>query len=300
MMSNVAIVRWNGRELKVWIETVTPRRAEEVLATDKDRNRKLRQARVSRYAADMRKGKWRLTCEPIRLDEKGALLNGQHRLKAIVNSGCSVPLMFVSGVSSTTLLVQDTGLPKSDADWSLISVKAIRVTKVMIRLFCGAAGNGSSADEQLEVYHLLGPEHVEWAISSALTKGITNKAPVQAALSLLHKINPERATVFLDRLKEHAFPAKSPESALDSILSSVGSAQSQRKEAENAFRAIVAAARDPEKPCVVLKGLGDAERAWLIKAASLDKLTNLRRPLANGANGGLSKVPVFGAEAGVY
>jgi hypothetical protein len=113
-----------------------------------------------------------------------------------------------------------------------------------------------------------------------MTIGITNKAPVRAALAALHKINPVRAALFMDRLKEHAFPAKSPESALDSVLSTMGAARSQSYEAGNAFRAIVAAARDPERPCTVLKGLGEIERAWLVKAAALEKLSVLRRAIS--------------------
>ncbi len=274
-MSNTSTLRWMGREYKVWIETVTPDRAAKILESGAD-NRKLRTHRVQRYASDMAKGKWRLTGESVRLDEKGALLNGQHRLRAVIMSGATVAMMFVTGVSSTTRLVQDTGLPKSDKDWSALSVRAIRIVKALSRVVSPRLSSTMSEDDKGELYTIIGADHIEWSIANAATKGITNKAPVQGALAILPKLNPERAALFMSRLKEHAFPPKSPESALDSILTSIG-AKHQEHETQNALRAVVAAARDSEKPCAQLKGLGDKDRDWLIKAAGLEKIRTIHQ-----------------------
>lgn len=275
--SNMPRIQWGGREYRVWFESVTPEQAQKLLDSNKDRNRTLRAARVARYAADMRKDKWRITGETIRLDEKGLLLNGQHRLEAIVRSGVTVPMMFISGISAATMLVQDTGLAKTDGDWSTLSVQAIRVVKATMRVFASHLGNCVSPDEVADMYAIIGPAHVEWAVANSLSSGVTNRAPVKAAMAILHKVNPERAALFMSRLKAHAFEAKSPESALDSILTAKGAGYRHSYEMENALRAVVAATRDEGKPCGLLRGLPDKDKAWLEKAACLEKLRTLRR-----------------------
>lgn len=274
--SNMPTIRWKNREYRVWFENVTPEQAQKLLDSNKN-NRTLRGARVARYAADMRKGHWRITGETIRLDEKGELLNGQHRLESIVRSGVPADLLFISGISASTMLVQDTGLAKTDGDWSTISVQAIRVVKATMRVFASHLGNCVSPDEVAEMYNIIGPRHIEWSVATSLSSGVTNRAPVKAALALLHKISPERATLFMSRLKAHAFEAKSPESALDSILTAKNVGYRQSYEMENSLRAVVAASRDDGKPCYALKGLAEKEKAWLEKAACLEKLRTLRR-----------------------
>ena len=69
-----------------WWEDVTPDMARTYLKSN-THNRPLDAARVSKYAADMRAGRWLVSPETISFDEHGVLLNGQHRLGAIVESG---------------------------------------------------------------------------------------------------------------------------------------------------------------------------------------------------------------------
>lgn len=274
-MSNIVTIKWSGAEYKTWIEEVTPELAERVLGTN-DSNRRLRNKRIVRYMSDMRAGKWRLTGEPIRLDQDGALLNGQHRLEAVRRSGCSVAMLFMSGIDRETRLVQDTGLAKSDADWSTLSVAAIKVTKAITRVFANSLLQTMSADAQIEAYTAIGPEHIEWAISVASGKGITRKAPVRAALAVTHKINIERAKTFAQRLNELELPAGSPEQALVRALTANGM-KHHDVETELCMRAVVAATRDSSRAVGLLRSLGDADRSWLCRAACLDKLKTLRK-----------------------
>src|SRR5437870_5147015 len=54
-------------------------------------NRKLREDVVARYARDMKAGRWLLTHEPIAFNKNGdTLVDGQHRLWAVVESGATV------------------------------------------------------------------------------------------------------------------------------------------------------------------------------------------------------------------
>ena len=50
-------------------------------------NRKLRPAVVKRYEEEMRQNSWTLTSDAIAFDEDGNLIQGQHRLNAVVKTG---------------------------------------------------------------------------------------------------------------------------------------------------------------------------------------------------------------------
>ena len=63
------------------------------------KNRPLRERHVKKLAHLMAAGKWVLNGEPIQFDTQGRLLNGQHRLNAIILSNKSVYMLVVEGVS---------------------------------------------------------------------------------------------------------------------------------------------------------------------------------------------------------
>jgi hypothetical protein len=69
-------------------EIVTPELAAEYLRANSV-NRKLRPAVVKRYEEEMRQQSWTLTSDAIAFDEEGNLIQGQHRLNAVRNTGLS-------------------------------------------------------------------------------------------------------------------------------------------------------------------------------------------------------------------
>jgi hypothetical protein len=58
-------------------------------------NRRIVQSRVSFYAAQMQAGSWKLTHQGIAFDEYGNLVDGQHRLYAVILSGTPRPFLGV-------------------------------------------------------------------------------------------------------------------------------------------------------------------------------------------------------------
>lgn len=100
---------------RVRIVTVTPKMAEKWLDAN-TRNRSVRQHRVVMYAAIIRKNEWELTGDAIVIDEDGALLNGQHRLAAIVLADKAAQLLVLEGLPSKAQDVMDRGLARSMAD----------------------------------------------------------------------------------------------------------------------------------------------------------------------------------------
>lgn len=80
------------------------------------RNRPARKAAVAAYAADMRNGDWRWTGDPIRKAEDGTILDGQHRLMAIVESGVTLPFLVLTGLPVEAQENIDAGVPRKFND----------------------------------------------------------------------------------------------------------------------------------------------------------------------------------------
>lgn len=95
--------------------TVTPALARNWLRRN-DHNRSLRPRAVADYARDMSAGRWRQNGEAIKFAADGTLLDGQHRLAAIIEAGAPVPMMIISGLDPTVQETMDAGRKRTAAD----------------------------------------------------------------------------------------------------------------------------------------------------------------------------------------
>lgn len=89
-------------------EMVTPERAIEYLEKNVS-NRRLRNAKVAEYAAKMKAGKWVVNHQGIAFASDGRLLDGQHRLWAIVKSGVAVKMLVARGYPVASVTSMDVG-----------------------------------------------------------------------------------------------------------------------------------------------------------------------------------------------
>lgn len=95
--------------------TVTPETARNWLALNR-KNRSLRKSDLDRYKRDMIAGNWHLAGDPIRFGTDGRLLDGQHRLTAIIQTGATLPLLVVRGVQLDAQKVMDSGRRRTASD----------------------------------------------------------------------------------------------------------------------------------------------------------------------------------------
>lgn len=96
-------------------ETITPGIAEELLKSN-SHNRRLVARRVNLLAAEMTAGNWRPTHQGIAIGKDGVLLDGQHRLAAVVKSGIPVTMLVTWDADPEAFSVLDVGTPRSAAD----------------------------------------------------------------------------------------------------------------------------------------------------------------------------------------
>ena len=78
-------------------------------------NRNLSDSRVNAYASDMRNGNWKLNAEGIKFNAKGELVDGQHRLNAVIKSGKTVAFLVVRGIDDDVSIF-DRGRNRSEFD----------------------------------------------------------------------------------------------------------------------------------------------------------------------------------------
>ena len=113
MTSTVTEVPTNLRYRRL---PVDPTRAEAILTGNTD-NRPVDQARVNKYAKQMAAGLWKeSSAELVQIAENGRLIDGQHRLKAIIQSGVTVTMTVVDGCDASTFDVIDTGKTRTHND----------------------------------------------------------------------------------------------------------------------------------------------------------------------------------------
>lgn len=96
--------------------TVTREIAREMLSKN-THNRNIRPAHVTRLAADMSAGTWdEANGETIKIACDGVVLDGQHRLLAVVESGAAIKMIVVTGLHHRAQETIDRGSPRSFAD----------------------------------------------------------------------------------------------------------------------------------------------------------------------------------------
>lgn len=99
--------------------TITPAIAAELLSKCANKsNRTLRTPVITKYANDMLNGQW--TDEhiaPIVISKSGVLLDGHHRLKAIIKSGKAVNMWVATDVDDEQYLTMDNGTPRQIRDY---------------------------------------------------------------------------------------------------------------------------------------------------------------------------------------
>lgn len=101
--------------MKVETKFVSPTLAEEMLK-GMGPNRPVATSRVMTLANEMRLGKWQLNGETVIVSDTGKLLDGQHRLLAVIESGCTVQLTIASDVPEVAFETIDTGRSRSAGD----------------------------------------------------------------------------------------------------------------------------------------------------------------------------------------
>lgn len=154
--------------------TVTPELAKKYLARNPT-NRPMRPGRVEYFADLIRRGAFLCTHQGVAVSPAGKLLDGQHRLAAIVETGISADMMVASDVDEETYIAFDRPASRSIADVLHIDVRKAHTLAFLVKMIVGK-GAPAAPDQVDRLIKYVGP-----AVDKLLEVCPTNKTRVSAA-----------------------------------------------------------------------------------------------------------------------
>jgi hypothetical protein len=121
--------------MRLEVRQISPSEAARLLQANNN-NRNLVSGNISFFEEQLRRGEFQLTHQGIAIGSSGKLLDGQHRLTAIVNTGIPATMLVASDMPDETFLVLDTGRTRTASDaLSIIGVANTVHLASAIRLY---------------------------------------------------------------------------------------------------------------------------------------------------------------------
>lgn len=174
------------------VSMVSPEMAAKFLADNASFQRKIRVGVVRDLANSITRGEWQLTHQAVAFDINGKLIDGQHRLNAVVRANMSVPMLVVRGVDATCFKVIDVGVKRTIADALMIGSREASIVSRIGRTIIGL--HKPSPDQSLKIYDEFAHTIEKVLAVSGRTVGIFNSAAAHSAtvLAVHNKSDSER------------------------------------------------------------------------------------------------------------
>jgi len=167
-------------------EIITPQLAEAYLSVNSV-NRPVRSRHVKRLAHDIKSGNFQTTHQGIAFNSDGRLVDGQHRLSAIVEAGEPVPMIVARGVTADSAigLQVDVGAVRSTSDVLGVSRPIADPCSFIQQVTDGVPGTKSRIAQYVSIFH----DDIVFILDGKVVKrkGISS-APVVAACAIQSKM----------------------------------------------------------------------------------------------------------------
>jgi len=162
-------------------------------------NRQLRPNAVQQYLVDMQNGDWKIGCDCIGFDTEGTLINGQHRLHAIVGTNLEIPFLVARNLPSEAKNTLDVGKKRqlheriTIAGYSISKKEAAITTQLMTHW--DAANKiqieTSEMREKVKIIHEYFAPYIEYVVHHAKT-GLYSTELAAAVYVGVHLADQER------------------------------------------------------------------------------------------------------------
>jgi hypothetical protein len=103
-------------DIEVQVELITPEIAKNYLSCNFENNRILRKNWVKELATLLRKNEFNLSWDCITFDEEGVLVNGQHRLNAVVEANLAAPFFVAKNLPHVVAQQGDNGKRRTQSE----------------------------------------------------------------------------------------------------------------------------------------------------------------------------------------
>ena len=194
--------------IHVELQWISPDKARDYLATNVC-NRACSKASVKRWSDTMKAGAWKLSSDAIAFDWNGVLINGQHRLNALITTGATMPFLVAHNFPPESKNALDVGKKRSLHEILTINGYPITINEVAICKFIMTPwekGTVTNPDHEvhrakLKRVHQRFKSEIDFVIEQTKFKEFA--APEMAALVLLlaRCQEPEVASDFISLLR---------------------------------------------------------------------------------------------------
>jgi hypothetical protein len=210
-MTNVEFENVEVRQMDI-----DPDLAKKMLATNVS-NRNIRAAHVDGLKRDMRKGSWRYTGDPIRVSwpteeyPDGILLDGQHRLSAIVESGTTQKMIVVSGLDPKSKVVMDTGVRRTvgdqlEMDGHHWGNRLAAASRLVLAIETGTLTQGivKATASEISAFYFANSGILDAVLAvDGINRNVPALSPSHAAAVFFYgsRLYPEQTQAFFERLR---------------------------------------------------------------------------------------------------
>lgn len=178
---------------KVEVLNIGPKEAAEMIKMNTENFRKVDHATVDKYAKEMARGEWHFNGETIKIDNN-VLLDGQHRLLAILKSGSTIKTIVVTGVDNGSFSTIDRGKGRTIAQWCSYNGLRHANTVAAAAKLCVGYNKGLWPNMSIQPSEVLDSEIMDFITinsytlqeSSSLAVKANNVSPGSTLSAILH------------------------------------------------------------------------------------------------------------------
>ena len=210
------------------VEKISPKKAR-LLLKGNIRNRGLKHHHVKFLAAQMTAGNWQENGQAIVVDVNDVLLDGQHRLEAVIQSEVTVLMLVVRGAAPEVMNSIDTGSTRGAGDvFGLNGVKNANAAASIANILmawdievvhgakAGSVWSGAEtkpSNDDLYKYYLKKAKDYQWAVGLSHQKKLAGCNISQAGVALMilsRKHSKAKLEEFAEKIRHGGDYTKSP------------------------------------------------------------------------------------------
>ena len=190
------------------VMTVTPMMAAEFLSrVAPEKQRRLNERLVSTYAQTMRNGKWVLTHQGIAFDNAGNLCDGQHRMKAVADSGVTIQILVSSDIPEDqkgvfTFDAIDRGVQRKIGDQlnvrhGIKNANMVAASCRIIGIICLRNSVRATVENTLAIYEKFG-DQIDFCFSEFNAMKGFKQAALMGSLAFCMRAMPKELAPFIE------------------------------------------------------------------------------------------------------
>lgn len=191
--------------MKTELKTITPEIAAEMLKAN-TMNRPLTESNVATLVKEMKGGRWKINGDMIRLSICNMVIDGQHRLHAVVRSGITIQSWVMEGLPADVFDTIDVGKRRSSGDTLSCrgeqNAHRLGAALVMIDKYMTGRAEKSVTYSNTEVEGLLAkyPDVRKSLMTTKSGKGLLLPSVLDACHYLFSQKDPAMTEVFMERI----------------------------------------------------------------------------------------------------